>query len=516
MRKWNVLPSVVVLVAVVACADQPTTVLPNRMEALRSTGSELSCGQRVNATAVLLMECVTLAGVRTHQAALQAIADANGSTRVSGTAGYDESVDYVVSQLQAAGYSVTRQPVQFQTFISLTPPLLEQVAPPPAGSLTTQVLAYSGSGDVTASVANVSNLGCNAADFAGFPAGNIALILRGTCNFSVKAANAYNAGAAAVVIYNNGATSSLNWTLGSQFTLGLPVVGTTLAVGQQLANTPGLVMRVKTETFRGTATAENVLAESRTGNPDNVVMVGAHLDAVNAGPGINDNGSGVGALLETAVHMARVNLANTVRFAFWAADEAGLAGSTHYVNSLPAADLARIALYLNFDVIGSPNYVNFVYDGDDSDGIGLGAGPAGSDEIESALASYYSAIGQATKGYDLNGFSGYAPFMTAGIPVGGIFSGATDVKTAEDASIWGGTAGIAYDPCYHEACDTYANVSNAALDVNSDAVAWATHTFAMSTERVNGIKGRGNGKARGIFKPSGAAVAPHAHAAQDR
>lgn len=480
-----------------------------------STGATMSCGKRVNATAALLMQCVTVDGVRQHQAALQAIADANGGSRVSGFAGHDRSVDYVAGLLQSAGYVVTRQPLQYQTFISLTPPLLEQVTPPPAGALPTTIMSYSGSGDVTAPVSTVSlATGCDAADFAGFPAGSIALISRGIYTFAIKATNAYNAGASAVVIYNN-IPGDLNGTLGNTFTLNISVFAITQSLGQQLAATPGLVMRVRTATFAGTVTTHNVIAESNTGNPDNVVMSGAHLDGVSGSPGINDNGSGVAALLETAIHMARVRPANRVRFAFWGGYEVGLMGSTHYINSLSQADLERVALYLNFDMIGSPNFVRFVADGDDSENVGGGAGPPGSGEIEAVFDQFYAAFGQPTKAVDLTGGFDYWPFLTAGIPVGGIFSGGPGIKTPEEAAIWGGTAGDAYDPCYHLACDTYDNVSLAALDVNSDAVAWATHTFAMSTERVNGIKGRGTGKGKGIFKPTGSAAASP-HGALDR
>ena len=158
-----------------------------------------SCDTRVNNTHAKLLECVTLDGVREHQAAFQAIADANNGTRISGTPGYDASVDYVVDVFGAAGYQVTVQPFQFQTFIALSPAILEQVAPPPAGPIANSILSYSGSGDVTAAVTRcpppADTPGCNAADFAGFPAGNIALISRGTCTFAIKATNAYNAGA---------------------------------------------------------------------------------------------------------------------------------------------------------------------------------------------------------------------------------------------------------------------------------------------------------------------------------
>ena len=140
---------------------------------------------------------MTVEGVREHQAAFQAIADANNGTRVSGTAGYDQSVDYVVETLEAAGYDVTIQPFDFQTFISLSPTVLEQVSPLPAGPISTSIMTYSGSGDVTASVtalpASPADLtpGCDAADFAGFPGGDVALIERGSCTFAIKATNAY-------------------------------------------------------------------------------------------------------------------------------------------------------------------------------------------------------------------------------------------------------------------------------------------------------------------------------------
>jgi Zn-dependent M28 family amino/carboxypeptidase len=463
------------------------------------TAQNQACGTRANNTHALLQECVTLDGVREHQAALQAIADASSGTRVSGTSGYDLSADYAEQVLIQAGYAVTRQAFQFQTYIDLAPPLLEQVAPPPAVTLSAQTLDYSGSGDVTAAVTALTapaadpTPGCDAADFAGFPAGNIALISRGGCTFAIKATNAYNAGATAVVLYNNQA-GVINGTLGNGFTLELSVVAVTQADGQQLAATPGLVLHVKTQTFRGLATTYNLLAESRAGDPDNVVMAGAHLDSVNAGPGINDNGSGSAAILEVARQMARVRPRNKVRFALWGAEESGLIGSLHYVNALSQDERDRIALYLNFDMIGSPNAGYFVYDGDDSDGVGAGPGPAGSAQIEKTFEAFYADKGIVVQGSDFSGRSDYGPFIAVGIPSGGVSTGAESLKTAQQAALWGGTAGIAFDPCYHQACDTYANNTATALDVNADAVAFGVLQYAMSTADVNGRKGRGSFK----------------------
>lgn len=454
-----------------------------------------ACDSRVNNTHDKLQECVTVEGVREHQAALQAIANANNGIRTSGTPGYDQSVQYVVGKLAAAGYSVTLQPFQFQTFITLSPSVLEQIAPPPAGPIPNSILSYSGSGDVTAAVSTLPVVtGCNAADFAGFPAGSIALISRGACTFTIKATNAYNAGAVGVIIYNN-IPGTLSGTLGNAFTLDMPVTSVTQAVGQQLAATPGLVMRLKTDTFRGLATSYNVLAESREGDPNNVVMVGAHLDSVNEGPGIQDNGSGSAAILETALQMAKVKPRNKVRFAWWGAEESGLVGSTFYVNNLTQEERDRITLYLNFDMIGSPNYVFFILDGDDSDGVGAGPGPAGSAEIEKLFESYYTQVGEPFKGSDFTGRSDYGPFIAVGIPSGGVRTGAEGIKTPEEAAIWGGVAGVQYDPCYHLACDTYDNISLHALNVNAGAVAYAALHFAMTTEAINGKRGKGN------FKP---------------
>jgi aminopeptidase Y len=471
-------------------------------ESAMAKSASTPCSTRVNNTFAKLLECVTLDGVRVHQLALQAIADDNNGTRVSGSPGYDQSVAYAEQVFRDAGYRVTRQEFQFQTFISLSPSVLQQVAPPPGGPLPHNIMSYSGSGDLTALVSVPSGdfRGCDAADWAGFPAGRIALVSRGAppgfpvaCTFALKATNAYNAGAAGVVIYNNIA-GPLNGTLGNTFTLDLPAVGITQELGQQLAATTGLQLRLKTETLRGIATTANVLAESIDGDPNNVVMVGAHLDSVNAGPGINDNGSGSATILETAKQMAKVKPRNKVRFAWWGAEEAGLVGSRAYVAGLSPDEQARIALYLNFDMVGSPNYVFFIYDGDDSDGQGAGPGPDGSTEIEKVFERFYADRGHPFKGTDFSGRSDYGPFIAVGIPSGGLFTGAEGIKTAEEALIWGGTAGQQYDPCYHLACDTYDNNSDHALEVNADAVAYSTLGFAMNTYIINGQRGKGNFK----------------------
>lgn len=463
-----------------------------------SAAASPACANRVNNTQAKLLECVTLDAVREHQMVFQEIADANGGNRASGTPGYDATVDYLAGELEDAGYDVTIQAFEFQTFVNLSPSLLELVSPAPAGPVANSIFSYSGSGDVTAPVAALAappadpTPGCEAADFAGFPAGSIALISRGGCTFAIKATNAYAAGSPGVVIYNN-APGVLNGTLGTDFALAIPVTSVTQDVGQQLAATAGLVMRLKTDVFSGLATTYNVLAETRNGDPGNVIMVGAHLDSVDEGPGINDNGSGSAAVLETALQMAKVKPRNKVRFAWWGAEESGLVGSRHYVNGLSDEERDDIALYLNFDMIGSPNYVRFVYDGDGS-AFDL-EGPPGSDVIEAFFERFYAVRGLESEPTQISFRSDYAAFFDFGIPFGGLFTGAEGIKSVEQEAIYGGVAGEQYDPCYHLVCDTIDNVSLEVLDLNADAVAAATLQYAMNTQAVNARKGKGN------FKP---------------
>ncbi|MEO7267623.1 MAG: M28 family metallopeptidase [Knoellia sp.] len=465
-----------------------------------------------NNTSAKLRSAVTPAGIMEHLQNLQSIADANDGTRASGTTGYDASKAYVVGRLTAAGYSPTVQEFEFPFYRENSPAQMQRISPTPRTyQLTTDfaTMTYSGSGDVTATVSNVdlmlppaptpsSTSGCEAADFAGFTAGNIALLQRGTCPFGVKAELAEAAGASAVVIMNEGQpgrTDAIAGTLGAPVVT-IPVVGASFAVGQEIAATPGTVLRIKTDTESEIRTTYNVLAETAKGNDDNTVMAGAHLDSVVAGPGINDNGSGSGALLEIAEQFAKVAPKNTVRFAWWGAEELGLLGSEHYVTDLVENDpagLADIGLYLNFDMVGSPNYVRFVYDGDNSRfpvGPSAAEGPAGSGAIEDLFHDYFASSNLPSEETPFSGRSDYGPFIAEGIPAGGLFTGAEGVKTAEQATVFGGTAGAAYDACYHKACDTIANVNVKAIDENSDAMAHAVVTYAMSTADVNGGSGR--------------------------
>jgi Zn-dependent M28 family amino/carboxypeptidase len=225
-----------------------------------------------------------------------------------------------------------------------------------------------------------------------------------------------------------------------------------------------------------TRTTSNVIAETATGDPAHTIVVGAHLDSKKT-PGINDNGSGVASVLEIARQMSRLGIkpANRVRFAFWGAEEPSpyMLGSKYYVNHLSPQQLDSIEMYLNFDSLSSTNYVRFVYDGDNLQN----PSPPGSGQIEKVFTDYYAAVGLPTKPH-LKTSSDLAPFMEAGIPAGWLFTGTNKLKTAQEAAVYGGTAGKPYDPCYHQPCDTLNNVSTTALDQTSDGAAHATLTLA--------------------------------------
>jgi Zn-dependent M28 family amino/carboxypeptidase len=458
-----------------------------------------------------LRKAVTVAGMLRHEQALQDIATANGGTRASGTPGYDASVDYVVAKLKGAGYDPVVQPFDFAFFQELAPPTLARTAPDPKDYvLDTDFsgMTYSGSGDVTANVQEVtdnqfppgaepssSSAGCEAADFAGFVPGNVALIQRGTCNFADKALNAQTAGASAVLIFNEGQegrTDAIAGTLGSpDFTI--PVLGTTFAFGQEthdlLASQP-VTVHVTSSTVSETRKTYNVLADTKRGDPNRVVVQGSHLDSVVVGPGINDNGSGSAYNLESAIQVAKqhLNVRNKIRFAWWGAEELNLIGSTFYVDSLSDAEFSKIALNLNHDMLASPNFVRFVYDGDGSD-TGT-AGPAGSANIEKVFTDYFDSQGLATEPTAFDGRSDYGPFIARGAPAGGLFSGAEVVKTPEEAAIYGGTAGVAYDHCYHQACDDIGNLNHTSLDQLGDGAATALATFAFTKKPVTATTSR--------------------------
>ncbi|WP_306341583.1 M28 family metallopeptidase [Pilimelia anulata] len=463
-----------------------------------------------------LRKAVTVQNIINRLKVLDGIAKANGNTRAAGTRGYDVSVNYAELAFRQAGYRVVRQTLAFRKYQENSPSVLRRESPEPAAAIPHHLLSYSGSGDVhaPATLPAGSPLGCAATDFAAPTKGTIAIVQRGECTFALKATHALAAGAVGVVVINN-VPGELAGTLGNDFRPEFPVAGVTKEVGAALvAAVPnGLALHLRADTKRWDSSTANLIAESPDGDPNNVVMAGAHLDSVEAGPGINDNGSGAATILEVAQRLQGTKVKNKVRFALWAAEEAGLVGSTHYVAQLPAADRKKLALYLNFDMIGSPNYVRFVYDGDNSafpPGTGSAPGPKGSGAIEKLFHDYFKSQKLASAETPFSGRSDYGPFIAAGvdIPSGGLATGAEGIKTAEEAKVYGGRAGEAYDKCYHQACDDLSNINRRGLKEMAGAVAHAVHTYAFDTSSI----GRPlTGPASGTTKPSADAGGLHDH-----
>lgn len=302
----------------------------------------------------------------------------------------------------------------------------------------------------------VPNGGCSASDFSRNMTGHIALIKRGTCSFGDKSANAGKAGADAAIIYNN-ENGTLAGTLGSPSPYHIATFGVSAAeaapwVTALQNGTTGLDAIAYIDSTVDEIMTTNVIAQTTAGDPENCVMLGGHSDSVAAGPGINDDGSGTISLLEIATQLTKYEVNNCVRFGWWAGEEEGLLGSTYYAEHLSAAENQKIRLFMDYDMMASPNGVFQIYNSTNS------ANPAGSGELRVLYEDWY-------KEQDLNytyivfdGRSDYVGFLDSGIPSGGIATGAEGIKTKEEASIFGGEAGAQYDPCYHELCDDIHNL----------------------------------------------------------
>ena len=451
---------------------------------------------------------VTTSGILNHMRALQRVANANEGNRAANTTGYDASLDYVERRMEAAGYEVTRDEFDFADF-DLTSSLLQLGDRVFAEDTDYIVAEFSGGGNVTGPIVPIdytgppaepgaSTSGCEPEDFPAEPAPNsIALIQRGTCVFTDKIRLAGEAGYAAVLIANDGFTDRIEPVqIGADPFTEIPAAATSSTVGAELLAVAGQTLTFNVDATTEPAVQENLIADTPTGNPERTTVVGAHLDSVEEGPGINDNGSGSGAILEIAEEIAELprNPRNRIRFAWWGAEEAGLVGSDAYVADLiESGEIDDIEANLNFDMLSSPNFVRFVYDGDNSTGEG-DEGPPGSAEIEQVFLDHFESEGLETTPTAFDGRSDYGPFIApaAYVAAGGLFSGAEGVKTPEEEAIYGGAAGSWYDPCYHQFCDTFSTIIYEPPFVAGDPEASATGLEAGS-EAADAAAMRGNG-----------------------
>ena len=466
-----------------------------------------------------LRDAVNVKGMVAHEVAFNAIGELANGNRLAGTKGYDASSLYVGVNAALGGLRVSKFDFDYELDLlaDWKQPKLDITTRGKRRSFNPGIagaqFAFGGdfgsnyqtqSTDITAPVwaadvrypagplANGNTSGCEADDYAGMPAGAIVVVQRGTCAFAQKFLLADQVGAGAMLISNEGNVPEIpGRTLPIWFNVdGLvtPSAAVTVETATALANgvqkgLTGLTARVRIDWRPGTYPTQNVLAETRTGDPNNVIVVGAHLDSVGPGSGINDNGSGSAALIEMAKHINKMKLRNKVRFIWFSAEESGLLGSEAYVASLPDSERAKIAAMLNFDMIASPNFARFVYDGDQGSfppGPGDLIAPPGSDEIEDLFLDYFEDKGLANEPTAFDGRSDYGPFIEAGIPAGGLFTGAEGIKTPAQVALYGGTAGIPFDICYHQGCDDIFNLNKRGYEEMADAAAHVLVTLAQA------------------------------------
>lgn len=438
---------------------------------------------------------VTADGMFVHLRALQQIANANKGNRAAGTPGYDASVDYVAKMLRDKGFVVSTPQFERLRNASEGKPTLT-VAGRSYGVDQASLLVRTPSGGLTGQLARPTQAaGCAAGDYpAALPKDAIVVVDDSRCSVVDKQNNAVAKGAAAVIVTSQPSAQGAPPTLFNpgyynQLTVPVAVVG---ANGMSALTRATGTVRLVLDAENVKVVSRNVLAQTKTGAADEVVMVGTHLDSPADSPGVNNAGSGVAAVLETALQLGPLPpMANAVRFAFWGAEENGLNGSMDYVFGLDNDQLNNIALYLNFDMLGSPNAGFFTDDGDQSGPPGPGIPssdvPEGSAGIERTLAGYLNLAGRRPADMPLNTRTDYHPFLVAGVPVGGMNTGASQTKTNVQARLWGGQAGAAFDPGYQSVRDTVDAINRDALAVMGSGVAFAVGTYADSIKGVNGV-----------------------------
>jgi len=438
-----------------------------------------------------LADAIDEARLRGHLEELARIGEDNGDTRYWTSGGHLDSTGYVVEQLTEAGYAPWLDLHTYEDRVVTDVGLAIAHGDAWVYEEDYAVMSGSGAGDLRESFtavdlmippgdeANSSTSGCDAEDFVDFPAGDIALVQRGSCTFGDKVRNALDAGAVAVLIFNEGQEGRrgpVSGTLGERFDV--PVLGLSYSLGEELAQSSAeldVVLHFGIEEL----TLTNVFAELP--GDERLLLVGGHLDSVAAGPGLNDNGSGSVLVLELAIQLAAMNPEErpTVRFAWWDGEEYGLLGSYAYVQA--AAEEGTLPqAYFNYDMVASPNGAPFIYDGDGS--YGDGTAPAGSGALELALQEGYER-----QGLDWEETGPYVPtdswaFLEAGVASSGIFTGAYETLGATLANRYGGDAYQSMDSCYHQLCDGIDNLDMVRMVDASKAAAFALQSVMSEVE----------------------------------
>lgn len=403
-------------------------------------------------------------------------------TRVIGSPGHWGTVHYVLKELRKLGdyFKIKTQPFPaLDSGVNSYSLLIDGVQPKSllALSLTPPTADLR---PVHGPLVLVKGYGCNLEDFpANITRGSIALIERGECAFGVKSANAGKSGALGAIIYDE---ESVHGTLGTPTGDEVATVSINTKDAQKyidvLEKDPSHVFLVTlyVDSYVKTIRTLNIVAETKFGDHDNVVCLGAHSDSVGEGPGINDDGSGTISLLETAKQLTNFKVNNAVRFGWWAAEEEGLLGSDYYANSLTPEENSKIRLFMDYDMMASPNYEYQVYDANNKDHV------PGSGDLKQLYIDWYTSHGLNYSLIEFDGRSDYVGFLDNGIPAGGIATGAEGVKTEEGVEKFGGKAGEWFDPCYHQLCDNLDNPDYEAWEINTKLIAHSVATYAKTFE----------------------------------
>ncbi|MGB2919921.1 MAG: M28 family peptidase [Mycobacterium sp.] len=478
-RRWSAAIAMLTVTAVVSCASDTPETGP-------ALGAQLA-------------DKVTVDGVHRHLVELQLIADANDGNRADGSPGHQASVDYVAGLLRESGFDVQTPEFERLSGSRGGEPALTVGGPKHRVDQASLLITTPPGGLRALTFRPAEPAGCEQDDYDSVSVeGAIAVVDDSECSIVDKQDTALAEGAVGLLVVSRanptkpvGAPASL-FSPGYYSNLTVPVGIIDPAADAALRRTTTPVTLVL-DNEPVMTTSRNVVAQTTSGDTGNVVVVGAHLDSVRSGPGINDNGSGVAAVLETALQLgARPPEGNAVRFAFWGAEEISADGSTDYVRSLTGEQLDDIALYLNFDMVASPNAGYFTDDGDQSSVTGpqLREVPEGTAGIERMLAGRLNLAGVRSADMPLGRNTDYAPFLAAGVPIGGITTGSSQRKTEVQERIWGGQTGVAFDPNYHTPRDTIDNIDRVALGITASTVAFAVGSYAQTIDGVNGVPPR--------------------------
>ncbi|KAF2636936.1 aminopeptidase-like protein Y [Massarina eburnea CBS 473.64] len=403
----------------------------------------------------------------------------NHPTRVIGSAGHAGTLSYIYDTILQLGdyYKIDNQSFPavsgnvFESRLILGDQVSKSAAPMGLTPATKNKQPVHGD------LVLVSNEGCQPSDVPDSVKGNIALIKRGTCPFGTKSENAGLKGAVAAIVYNP-EKDSVQGTLGTPSPNHIATFGISGEEAEPIIKKLENKERVDSIAYIDAEVNQilttNIVAQTTGGDPDNCVMLGAHSDSVAEGPGINDDGSGSISLLEVATQLTKFNVSNCVRFAWWAGEEEGLLGSDYYVATLPEEENKKIRLFMDYDMMASPNFAYQIYNATNA------ANPSGSEELRDLYIAWYKENGYNFTFIPFDGRSDYDGFIRNGIPGGGIATGAEGIKTKQEEEEFGGKAGDWYDPCYHQLCDDLSNVNVTAWVVNTKLIAHSVATFARS------------------------------------